>query len=98
MICSAWREGPNGETRCGAPAPFGLNRVVDTGQYVCPEHLGPVLMHGVNLPWPPEIEWEGAGERPPNSLSPEQRDAREDAHWRDIQESMNYPDMGPPSK
>lgn len=43
--------------------------------------IGPVLQHGVNLRWPPTIDWVGPGDKPTNSLSLEEGDAREALHW-----------------
>ncbi|WP_157769013.1 hypothetical protein [Pseudarthrobacter sulfonivorans] len=85
MICDAWLEGPKGKTRYEAPAPFQRVRVADTNQYLCPDHLGPVLMHGANLTWPPEIEWLSPDERPYNSLSPEQAERKFEAFMESIQ-------------
>jgi hypothetical protein len=98
MLCDAWLEGPKGKTRCHAPAPFELVRMAsDSNLYLCPVHVGPVLEHAPDLPWPPTILWTGQGEIPPNGLHWREVQRREEAYWEEIQESTMYPDMGPPS-
>ncbi|MCG2622691.1 hypothetical protein LVY72_12335 [Arthrobacter sp. I2-34] len=71
--CDAYLEGPEGETLCGQPTMFGVERTaVDMPLHVCPDHLGSILMHADRIAWPPIISWDGPGERPQNALSLEQ--------------------------
>ena len=85
MLCDAWLEGPTGKTRCEVSAPFRLERMhSDTNLYLCPAHVGPVLMHAKDLPWPPTINWEGPGELPPNALSEAEVQRREDDYYQRI--------------
>ncbi|MER8016191.1 hypothetical protein ACIQ7S_23435 [Streptomyces griseoluteus] len=48
--------GPYGEvSACGDPAVFEVRRYNRPSLWVCPLHLGPALLMGSGVLWPPQI-------------------------------------------
>lgn len=82
--CDAYADGPEGGPRCEAAADFVIDRVADSPLCVCSKHLGPVLLHGRNVRWPPQLEWLGNGDAPPNAVLPAAAKVREDRLWQEI--------------